>query len=326
MDWIEVSIYTTTEGIEPVCGCLYQLGFTGLQVEDAADFRAFLNDRDRNWDYMDDKLVREKQDAETCVKVYVSDREEGHAALRAVRDGMRALPGILPELDLGRLEVEVVPVREEDWANNWKQYFKPFPVGRRLMIKPSWESCETAEGRILLEIDPGSVFGTGLHETTQLCLEQLERYVKPDMSVLDVGCGSGILAAAACLFGAGRAVGVDMEPGAAETVARNAAGNGIPLERMRVYTGNILTDAGLRETLGQEGPFDLVLANIMADVIMEAAPWIPGWLKPGGVCLASGIIEERGPEVVRALESAGLALLDVVKKKDWLALAVGMSV
>jgi ribosomal protein L11 methyltransferase len=326
MDWIEVSIYTTTEGIEPVCGCLYQLGFTGLQVEDAADFRAFLNDKNRNWDYMDDGLVREKQDAETCVKVYVSNGEEGLAALGAVRAGVEALRGILPELDLGRLEVGTVPVREEDWANNWKQYFKPFPVGKRLMIKPSWESCEAAEGRILLEIDPGSVFGTGLHETTRLCLELLETYVKPGMSVLDLGCGSGILAVAACLFGAGRAVAVDMEPGAAETVARNTAGNGIPLERIRVYTGNILTDAGLRGTLGQEGPYDLALANIMADVIMETAPRIRGWLKPGGVCLASGIIEERGPEVVRALESAGLTVLDVAKKKDWLALAIGIAV
>jgi ribosomal protein L11 methyltransferase len=301
------------------------LGFTGLQIEDAADFRTFLNDKNRNWDYLDDKLVQEKRDAETCVKAYVSDREEGRKKLRAIRAGMKALPGILPELDLGRLEVRTARIREEDWANNWKQYFKPFPVGRRLLIKPSWENCEAAEGRILREIDPGSVFGTGLHETTQLCLERLETYVKPGMSVLDVGCGSGILTVAACLFGAEKVVGADMEPGAAETVVRNVAGNGIPLERIRVYTGDILTDAGLRETLSREGPYDLVLANIMADVIMEMAPQVRGWLKPGGLFWVSGIIEEREREVVRVLESAGLTLLDAVKKKDWLGLAIGIA-
>jgi ribosomal protein L11 methyltransferase len=326
MDWIEISIYTTTEGIEPVSGCLYQLGFTGLQIEDAGDFRRFLENKDRGWDYVEETLARNRRDAETCVKAYVTDEEAGREKLEAVRAGTEGLRKLLPEWDLGRLEVRTARVREEDWANNWKQYFKSFPVGKRLWIKPSWEDRSAADPeRILLEIDPGSVFGTGLHETTQLCLELLETYVKPDMSVLDIGCGSGILAIAACLFGAGQAVGADMEPGAAGTVARNAAGNGLLPERVRVYTGNILTDAGLRAAVLRDGPYDLALANITADVIIEAAPWIGGLLKPGGLCVVSGIIEERGPEVVRALESGGFMLLDTVKKKDWLALVTGIS-
>jgi ribosomal protein L11 methyltransferase len=316
MDWVEISIYTTTEGIEPVSGLLYGMGFTGLQIEDALDFKGFLENKGIFWDYVEDALVRQRLESETCIKVYVSGEADGNHMPAVIRAELERIRADVPDLDLGRLGVCAAQVREADWADNWKQYFKPFPVGRRLFIKPSWEDCPLPEGRILLEIDPGSVFGTGLHETTQLCLEQLEDCIGPDMSVLDIGCGSGILSVAACLFGAAAAVGVDVEAHAGRAVFHNAAQNGIARWRIKVYTGNILTDASLGARLDGTA-YDVVAANIMADVIMELAPRVRGWLKPHGRFLASGIIEERAPEVRTALETAGFHVRHVVQKGDW---------
>ena len=173
MNWTEVNIYTTTEGIEPVCGRLLNVGVTGFQIRDAKDFEDFLNDKTGNWDYIDDDLMNLK-DCETCVTFYLADNSQGADMLAMVRSEMAELAAMDSEKKFGRLATELSNVREEDWANNWKQYFKPLTVGDKLVIKPSWEKYDGNDSRTILEIDPESSFGTGQHNTTQLCLELLE--------------------------------------------------------------------------------------------------------------------------------------------------------
>jgi len=174
MNWTEVNIYTTTEGIEPVCGRLLNVGVTGFQIRDAKDFEDFLNDKTGNWDYIDDDLMNLK-DCETCVTFYLADNSQGVDMLAMVRSEMAELAAMDSEKKFGRLATELSNVREEDWANNWKQYFKPLTVGDKLVIKPSWEKYDGNDSRTVLEIDPESSFGTGQHNTTQLCLELLEK-------------------------------------------------------------------------------------------------------------------------------------------------------
>ena len=207
MDWIQITIYTTSFGIEPLCGVLYQLGITGIEIEDEADFKSFLEENRQCWDYVDEDLLKEKA-KETCVKVYVSDNASGHEMLSEIRSAVAALKERDSEKQFGRLELDLGNLSEEDWANNWKKYFKPFPVGERLYINPQWEKCpKEASGRAVLEIEPGAAFGTGSHDTTRLCLEVLDKKIKNGDTVLDLGCGSGILAISSLLLGAKEAVG-----------------------------------------------------------------------------------------------------------------------
>ena len=230
MNWTEVNIYTTTEGIDPVCGRLLNVGVTGFQIRDAKDFEDFLNDKTGNWDYIDDDLMNLKN-CETCVTFYLADNSQGADMLAMVKTEMAELSAIDTEKKFGRLACELSNVREEDWANNWKQYFKPLTVGDKLVIKPSWEDYEGTEDRTVLEIDPESSFGTGQHNTTQLCLELLETNLSENDRVLDIGCGSGILSIAALLLGAKDACAVDIDLNSVKIAAQNAAKNHISPER-----------------------------------------------------------------------------------------------
>ena len=197
MDWREVTIYTTTEGIGPVEALLEYNGVEGYVLEDAADFEEFLKDTEIYWDYVDADLVREKRAQETCLKIYLPDSDEGAKQYADIRAALENLKARDEEHAWGRLCTETALTRQEDWEWGWKQYFKPFPVGRGFMIKPSWETVEDPQGRRILEIDPASSFGTGSHDTTQLCMMALEDAVKPGDKLLDMGTGSGILAIAA---------------------------------------------------------------------------------------------------------------------------------
>ena len=192
MDWIKVSIFTTSEGIEPLSGRLYQLGITGLEIEDEKDFKDFLENNKQYWDYVDDELIKEKE-GETEVIAYVSDNAAGHEMLMAIRNTVAEMKQLDDENEFGRLEIHIDNMKEEDWANNWKKYFHPLEVGKKILIKPEWEELKDNTDRIVFNINPGMSFGTGGHYTTQLCIETLEKYIKPGVKVLDLGCGSGIL-------------------------------------------------------------------------------------------------------------------------------------
>ncbi len=318
MNWTEVNIYTTTEGIDPVCGCLLGIGVTGFAIRDSKDFEEFLNDKTGNWDYIDDDLMN-MRDCETCVTVYLPDDSQGADMLSALRSEMSALGERDENKAFGRLAVELANVREEDWANNWKQYFKPLTVGERLVIKPSWEEYDPTDGRTVLEIDPASSFGTGQHNTTQLCLELIEKNLRDGDRVLDLGCGSGILSIAAVLLGADSATAVDISQNSVETAKENASKNNIPAEKYTAYCGDIINDNSLVEKIG--GGFDIIAANIVADVLIAMSPLFEKFLKKGSKLILSGIIIERADEVIEAVKSKGYTLVEIREKDGWAAVS-----
>jgi len=316
MDWLQVSIYTSPEGIEPLCGRLYNLGITGVEIQDKDDFEDFLENNKQYWDYVDEDL-REKMSGETRVKIYVSDNETGHNQLSAVRDDLVSFKSLDSDNLFGSLRVEIDTMHEEDWENNWKQYFKPIYVGDRLVIKPEWETIPDGDGKIVFNIDPGMTFGSGQHETTRLCVETLDTTVKKGDKVLDLGCGSGILSIIALMLGAGEARAVDIDPNCKKIAYSNAALNGIGKEVYTVLDGNILIDEEFKSSTEKSGPYDIVVANIVADVIIPLASDVRRYLKDGGTFIASGIIEMRIDEVKEAIEKNGFEIQEIKKENDW---------
>lgn len=316
MDWIETAIYTTTQGIEAVTGRLLGLGIDGFVIRDAQDFEDFLEDKDGNWDYIDDDLMGLK-DCETTVTVYIPNDANAPELVSAIRAELNALKQSDEQSEFGRLECELKNIREEDWANNWKQYFKPLCVGEKLLIKPSWESVSENETRRILEIDPAASFGTGQHNTTQLCLELLEQNISQGDSLLDLGCGSGILSIAAILLGAQKATAVDIDENSVKIAAENAQKNNIPSGSYTALAGNIITDKALAEKIGTG--FDVVCANIVADVLIAMSGLFAGFLKKGGKLVVSGIIEPRRDEVLEKIQSSGFELVQTRQKDDWAA-------
>ncbi len=315
MDWIKVTIYTTSSGIEPVSGRLMQLGITGLVIEDENEFNDFLEETKDFWDYVDDGLI-EHMKGETRVIAYVSDDISGRELLTGIRGSISELAETDADNAFGRLEIEIEGTRTEDWANAWKKYFHPIEIGERLLIKPEWEELRAPTDRIVFNINPGMSFGTGSHQTTQLCLEQLERYITPGCRMLDLGCGSGILSVISLLLGAKEAVAVDIDPNCVDTAYENAAMNGIDKSVYTVISGNVVTDPKVREIISRH-KYEVVAANIVADVIIGLAPAARGYMKDGGVFIASGIIDGRQEEVKAALEACGFNVIDMNRRKDW---------
>ncbi|MDO5548631.1 MAG: 50S ribosomal protein L11 methyltransferase [Eubacteriales bacterium] len=316
-NWTEVTIWTTTPGIDAVTGMLMDLGINGFVIEDAQDFADFLKDTEIYWDYVDEELSREKQAAETNVKIYVEDSPSGAELLAQVDAGLAAIRARDAEGQFGRCVTELASIRREDWENNWKQYFKPFAVGERFLIKPSWETCDDTDGRIVLEIDPSSSFGTGTHNTTQLCICELERLVKPGDRLLDMGCGSGILSVAARLLGAEDIGAADIDPNAVNIARENAEKNGFALT---TYVGDVTGDPDLDAAIG--GEYDIIVANIVADVIMGMREILKRKLKDDGTLIVSGIIAPRADEVQESLLGAGFVLRNRQQSGDWVAMTL----
>ena len=319
MDWIKVSVFTSAEGIEAVCGRLLTVGINGVEIEDNDDFLNFLEENRASWDYVDEELLKSKK-AETRVSFYVSDNEAGRSQLTAAKSAIKALAELDPKKEFGRLELGYDSLCEEDWANNWKKYFKPLTVGESILICPEWETVEPA-GKTVFKVNPGMSFGTGTHASTQLCIEELEKYIFKGATVLDLGCGSGILSIISFLLGAESAYAVDIDPNCVDIAYKNAEMNGIAAEKYHASAGNILCDEALLEGLCQRR-YDIVLANIVADVIMPLGRLVPRFLKPGGVFITSGIITDRQEEVVSSLRESGFNVLGERTRGDWAAAAL----
>ncbi len=302
--WLEVTLPVPADRLERVCDILTANGMAGLVVEEEGDFLRFLEQNRQYWDYVDEDLARRMKGA-SRVKFYVPDDEDGQRQLR------RYLAGLEDH------EPQIVSIREEDWATSWQKYYRPIPVGKRVYIVPHWMREQgVPEGRVPLYLDPGLTFGTGAHPTTQLCLELLEQALGPGGQVLDLGCGSGILAIAALALGASRAVGVDIDPMAADVAFENAALNGIGPDRLSVYAGDVLTDKKLAAKLGP-GQNRVVLANIVADVIIPLSAKAGAFMAPDGAFLTSGVIEGRQEEVKAALEQNGFTVTKHLERGGW---------
>ena len=322
MNWIEIQIITASAGVDALCAMLTDLGIKGFSIADPADFQEFLQNKEGKWDYIDQDLLGMAQ-GDTTVTVYLPDNAQGAEQLVALRAMLAQIHARDDAQLFGTLELTLKNVREEDWANNWKQYFKPFTVGERLLIKPSWEMCENPRNRAVLEIDPASSFGTGQHHTTRLCLELLEQLMHPGDRVLDLGCGSGILSIGALLLGASGATAVDIEENAAATATENARKNHIDPTLYRVFCGNVLEDETLCREIGDG--YDLICANIVADVLIAMQQLFRQFLRPEGTLIVSGIIMERRDEVLDQLKKAGFALLEVREKEGWAAASLRIS-
>lgn len=298
MQWLECTV-PGGDDPEELCSALAELGVGGMSIENERDFHDFLENNRACWDYVDEAL-EESFSGVSRVKFWLSCGTEGESVLAAVR--------------AAGYSVETRVIADEDWENNWKQYYKPLPVGEKLVVVPAWEE-QPADGRVALRLDPGLIFGTGSHATTRMCLAALEHCAGAGRTVLDLGCGSGILGIGALLLGCAHVTGCDIDPKAPEVAAANAALNGFYEDKFTVCAGDILADAGLRRRLGTG--YDIVLANIVADVIIPLAALVPAFLTPGGTFVCSGIIDGREDEVAAALTRAGFTVTAHDTLEEW---------
>ena len=304
--WLEVTLPVPAQAMDRVCDTLTGNGMTGLVVEEEGEFLKFLEQNRQYWDYVDEDLAKRMKGV-SRVKFYVPDNEEGETQMRCALRGLE------------EYEPQTVSLREEDWATSWQKYYQPIPVGERVYIVPEWMKGQPIpEGRVPLYLNPGLTFGTGSHPTTQLCLELMEHHIHGGEQLLDLGCGSGILAIAALALGADHAVGVDIDPKAVDVAYENAAMNGIGKDRLTVLAGNVLGDQKFGDQL-RPGQNQVVLANIVADVIIPLSAVAHRFLTPDGVFLCSGIIDTRAQEVAAALEQNGWRITRTLERKGWFA-------
>lgn len=299
MRYIEVIVDTPEELLDQRCEEMAAWGVGGFVIENEADFQRFLENNHAYWDYVDKELEQQYAGL-SRIKCYLTDNGEGRTQLRKIHAAYGS--------------VAVSFVEDSDWENNWREFYKPIPVGEKLVVVPEWEPVPE-DGRLPLRLDPGLIFGTGSHATTRMCLTELENYVNHQARVLDLGCGSGILGIGALVLGAKSCLGCDIDPKAPDVVRSNAALNGIGPDRLRICAGDILTDLSLRRGFG--GGYQLVLANIVSDVIIPLAGFVGDFLAEEGVFICSGIIEGRQDEVRAALERAGLRLLSQRCEEAW---------
>lgn len=299
MRYIEVTVNTPGAEIDARCQEMADMGAGGFVIENEEDFKDFLEQNHQYWDYVDDELENQYAGV-SRIKCYLTDDEDGLAVLRRINAAYS--------------DVTTSYVEDSDWENNWREYYKPIEVGEKLVVVPEWEEAPQ-DGRLPLRLDPGLIFGTGSHATTRMCLAALEKFSKPGVRVLDLGCGSGILGIGALILGCDSCLGVDIDPKAPDVVMSNAALNGIGADKMTAWTGDIIADASLRARIG--GGYQLVLANIVADVIIPLSAVVHQFMAPGAVFICSGIIEHRWPETEAALISNGFEILDHKSEDEW---------
>ena len=313
MDWLELKIDTSHAGLDAVTDMLEQQGVTGVMIDDEADFQSFLENNRQYWDYVDDDLLAQKKGV-SRVTFYLERNEDAYGTVAAVRMAMSALKKEHPEY--APLLLTMADVADEDWENNWKQFYKPMEIGSRLLVVPEWEEAADPT-RVKLVLNPGLTFGTGSHATTRLCLQALDTHIHGGERVLDLGCGSGILSIAALRLGAESAFACDIDEKCVDVAYENAALNGIGKDRYTVRWGDVLTDAALRQEMGAGYDYDIVVANIVADVIMGLSPHVRPFLKPGGLFLCSGIIDDRAAEVLEKLKADGWDVFEQRSSEGW---------
>ena len=317
MKYIQADIHVNREGIEPVLTALMNVDIMDTVVEDPADIADLLDkDQDWEWDYVDDSVI-EMQNAEPKVTVYLEDDEEGRRKLAALQGAVEELKkdaaaGAYGEnVDLGPLTVDVYVEDDSEWKDNWKEFFKPKKVGKRIVVKPTWYDYEKEEGDLVIEIDPGMAFGTGTHETTSLCLRLMEDYMQDGDKVLDVGCGSGILAIAGALLGSPEVLGVEIDPVAVEIAQENLKLNGVTGVARAQY-GDL--------TKGIDFKAEIVVANLMADLVMMLSADVAKHILPGGKYISSGILVEKRDQVAAVIRDCGFDIVEIREDGMWCAI------
>ena len=313
MNWLELHIDTTHAGLDPVTAMLSALDIDGVIIDDETDFQDFLENNHQYWDYVDEDLEKAMA-GKSRITFYLLANDTGYGKLGEVRVALQKLKESRD--DCGTLLLSLENIQDADWENSWKQYYKPMEIGDRLLVIPQWETADP-KGRVPLILDPGLTFGTGSHATTRLCLTALEEAVRGGERVLDLGCGSGILSIAALRLGAAEATAVDIDDKCLTVAYDNAALNGIGKDTYTVKVGNVLTDEAMRAELG--GGYQIVLANIVADVIIGLAPMVRSMMAEGGLFLCSGIIDTRVEEVADKLRAAGLEIVESRTSEGWYA-------
>ena len=311
MKWKQFRLKTTTQAEDIVSSMLADLGIEGVQIEDKIP----LTEQDKEQMFVDILPDIPDDDGTAYLTFYLDEEEDVASVLMNVRkelEDMRAF------LDVGECTIEESETEDVDWVNNWKQYFHQFYIDDILVI-PSWENVKPEDSdKMVIHIDPGTAFGTGMHETTQLCIRALKKYVTSETEILDVGCGSGILGMLALKFGAKHSLGTDLDPCAIDATHENMEVNGIRKDQYEVMIGNIIDDKAVQDAVGYE-KYDIVAANILADVLVPLTPVIIHQMKPGAVYITSGIIEDKENVVVEAVKAAGLELLEVNHQGEWVS-------
>lgn len=312
MEWLELKIDTSPSGLDAVTELLEQQGITGVIIDDEADFKDFLEHNKQYWDYVDEELLREKAGV-SRVTFYLERDEAALHTIAQVRIAMSELKKAHP--DYAPLRLTIDNVADADWENNWKKFYKPMEIGDRLLVVPQWEQAKRDHGRVKLVLNPGLTFGTGSHATTRLCLQALDKCIHGGEKILDLGCGSGILSIAALRLGAKSAFACDIDEKCVDVAYENAALNGIGKDRLTVRQGDATKEGPLRDAIGTG--YDVVVANIVADVIISLAPQVRHFLKEDGWFLTSGIIDDRADEVAAALVAAGWNIVESCTSEGW---------
>ncbi len=312
MRWNKYTLLTTTEAEDLISSMMMDAGIEGIEIEDGVP----LSESDRAKMFVDILPDGPEDDGTARISFYLEPEQDNEAVLAAVREGLDEIRGW--GVDVGAGTIESAQTEDKDWINNWKQYFHQFYVDD-ILITPSWESVKPEDqGKLLIQIDPGTAFGTGMHETTQLCIRQIRRYVTGGTVLLDVGTGSGILSIAALKLGAERALGTDLDPCAVSASLENMAVNGIGEDRFRVLLGNLIDDRDVQEQVGYER-YDMVTANILAEVLVPLTPVVARHLKKGGIYITSGILDEKEETVTEAVKAAGFEVLEVTRQGEWVS-------
>lgn len=320
MKWMKFRIKTITDAEDIIISTLYDIGLEGAQIEDKVPLTA----AEKEQMFVDILPDGPADDGIAYLSFFVEEKEDGFletagekkTSEQILKEVRSELEGLRVFMDIGEGSVTVDETEDLDWINNWKQYFHQFTIDDVLVI-PSWEEVKPQDqDKMILHIDPGTAFGTGMHDTTQLCIRALRKYITPETVLLDVGTGSGILAILSIMFGAGQAVGTDLDPCAIEAVKENKKVNGIPDEAFKLIIGNIITEKAVQDEVGYEC-YDIVVANILADVLVSLTPVIVHQLKPGGIYITSGIIDDKEQTVADAVLAAGLEILKIDYQGEW---------
>ena len=322
MKWMKFRVKTITSAEDVIISALYDLGFEGAQIEDKIPLTA----AEKEQMFVDILPETEVDDGVAYLSFFVEENENGELIFQDEVTSKEEILALVEEeleswksfMDIGEGTISVDETEDIDWINNWKQYFHQFYIDDILVI-PSWEDVKPEdEAKMVLHIDPGTAFGTGMHETTQLCIRQLRKFITPETELLDVGTGSGILSILSLMFGAKHAIGTDLDPCAIEAVKENSEVNGIKPEQFELIIGNIISDKAIQDQVGYE-KYDIVVANILADVLVPLTPVIVNQMKKGAYYITSGIINDKEETVVAAVKAAGLTVVEVTYQGEWVS-------